>query len=227
MGLFDAFLSASGPVLHGERVTLRSPRMRDFEAWRTLREESREFLMPWEPLWTPDELTRKSYRTRLSRYMREAQERSGFTFFLKDPATDALLGGLTLGLIRRGVAQTCTLGYWMGERHAGRGFMREAVDLLKPFVFEVEGLHRIEAACLPSNTRSIRLLERCGFRREGYLQKYLKIAGSWEDHHLYSLVAEDWAAELAAAAGSRDDDPPAASRARPLAPTAAVRAARS
>ncbi|KAB0679570.1 GNAT family N-acetyltransferase [Aureimonas leprariae] len=222
MGLFDAILSPSGPVLRGGRVVLRTPRMRDFEAWRKLREESREFLMPWEPLWTPDELTRKAYRMRLNRYLRETQERSGFTFFLKDAGTDELFGGLTLGLIRRGVAQTSTLGYWMGERHAGKGLMREAVELLKPFVFEVEGLHRIEAACLPSNARSIRLLERCGFRREGYLQKYLKIAGSWEDHHLYSLVAEDWAAELARQAAASRDGGPADRLARPPPPIAAL-----
>ena len=70
--------------------------------------------------------------------------------------------------------------------------MHRAIETLKPFVFDVEGLHRIEAACLPANARSIRLLEKSGFRREGYLHKYLKIAGAWEDHHLYSLLAEDW-----------------------------------
>lgn len=192
MGLLDAFLAPAGPTLRGSRLIMRMPQMRDYDNWRRLRQDSREFLSPWEPLWTTDELTRKSYRTRLTRYVQEAQERSGFTFFLLNPADETIFGGLTVGQIRRGVAQSCTLGYWMGEAHAGQGLMREAVELLKPFVFEIEALHRIEAACLPSNKRSIRLLEKAGFRREGYLQKYLKIAGAWEDHYLYSLLAEDW-----------------------------------
>ncbi len=195
MGLLDALLAPARPVLAGSRVGLRMPRMRDHESWSRVRNESRDFLQPWEPTWTADELSRRAFRLRLARYAQEARERSGFTFFLVDLASDEPLGGATIGQIRRGVAQSCTLGYWMGERHAGRGLMREAVGLLQGFVFEVENLHRIEAACLPTNARSIALLERTGFRREGYLRKYLRIAGEWEDHHLYSLVAEDWRTE--------------------------------
>lgn len=192
MGLLDIFLAPMGPTLRSERVVLRLPQGRDYESWRRVREESRDFLKPWEPLRPVDELSRRSYRQHLSRYVQEAHERTSFTFFLLPPGGGEVLGGITVGNIRRGVAQCCTLGYWMGEAHAGKGLMRAAVELLKPFVFEVEGLHRIEAACLPSNARSMRLLERTGFRREGYLKKYLKIDGSWEDHHLYALLAEDW-----------------------------------
>lgn len=172
---------------------MRLPRGRDYESWRAVRHESRRFLTPWEPLWTEEELSRRSYRTRLTRARQEARERSGYTFFVLDAAGRTVQGGVTIGQIRRGVSQSCTLGYWMGEPHAGRGLMHRAVELLKPFVFDVEGLHRVEAACLPTNARSIRLLEKSGFRREGYLHKYLKIAGSWEDHYLYSILAEDWA----------------------------------
>lgn len=192
MRLFDALFSPAYPSIPGDGVLLRMPIGRDYESWRALRHASRQFLVPWEPLWTSDELSRKAFRIRLMRYRQEARERSGYTFFLFDPSGRTLYGGVTIGLIRRGVAQSCTLGYWMGEPYAGSGLMHRAVEALKPFVFDVEGLHRMEAACLPSNARSIRLLEKSGFRREGYLQKYLKIAGSWEDHYLYSLLAEDW-----------------------------------
>lgn len=204
MGLLDILLSPAGPVLRGSRLTMRMPRMGDYESWQRVRRESQAFLKPWEPLWTADELSRKAYRARLNRYLQEAHEHAGFTFFLVGPAKGEVLGGVTVGQIRRGVAQCCTLGYWMGETHAGQGLMREAVELLKPFVFEVEGLHRIEAACLPSNARSIRLLDKAGFRREGYLHRYLKIAGAWEDHYLYSLLAD----ERPGSAGARDATEP-------------------
>lgn len=192
MGLIDHFSQPHVPVLAGEDVMLRLPRRSDYPAWRALRGDSRAFLTPWEPVWTEDELAWPSFRRRIARCNQDAREGSGYGFFVFDAPGNTLLGGITVGHIRRGVAQSATLGYWMGERFAGRGYMRHAVEAVKLFAFEVEGLHRIEAACLPKNQRSIRLLERCGFTREGHLRGYLKIAGKWEDHCLYALLAEDW-----------------------------------
>ena len=111
-----------------------------------------------------------------------------FVFRQKD---ETLMGGLTLGLVRRGVAQACTLGYWMGERHAGRGIMTAAVKIANRFAFQDLGLRRIEAACLPTNKASIRLLEKAGFIREGYARRYLCIAGAWQDHVLYARLKDD------------------------------------
>ncbi|MEX6506300.1 GNAT family N-acetyltransferase [Jiella sp. M17.18] len=185
------------PGLTGEGIVLRMPRRGDFAAWRDLRADSRDFLKPWEPLWTMDELSWAAYRQRIRRYNQEARDGTGFTFFLFDEAGTTLYGGITVGHIRRGVAQCCTLGYWMGERYAGLGLMFKAVETIKMFVFDLEGLHRIEAACLPTNARSIGLLEKCGFKREGLLRNYLKIAGRWEDHCLYALLAEEWSSSKA------------------------------
>lgn len=192
MHLLDAILRPGCPVLTGERVLLRLPKRADYEAWSALRGESAAFLKPWEPQWTPEELSKSAFRSRLRRYYSEVHGRTGFTFFVFDRRENILMGGLTLGQIRRGVAQVATLGYWMGERFAGRGLMREAVLEVSGFAFSVESLHRVEAACLPNNERSIALLERCGFTYEGQLRRYLKIAGAWEDHCLYSLLAEEW-----------------------------------
>ncbi|MBB3949682.1 GNAT family N-acetyltransferase [Aureimonas jatrophae] len=178
-------------MLHGNDVLLRLPASGDYAQWRDLREASRAFLTPWEPAWTPDELTRHAFRMRLRRYQREARERCGYSFFIFDALGEQLAGGITLGRIQRGVAQTATIGYWMGQIHAGQGIMYRALDLVKTFAFDVEGLHRLEAACLPSNARSIRLLEKSGFRQEGLLRQYLKIAGVWEDHRLYGLLTDD------------------------------------
>lgn len=203
MGLFDWARAAAFPVLRGSGLVLRLPVRGDYRAWKRLREESRAFLTPWEPSWTADELTAEAFRARLRRYRLEAHERIGYTFFVFDPEETVLMGGLTLGRIQRGVAQSATIGYWMGEAHAGRGVMTEAVRTVSAFAFDVAGLHRIEAACLPKNERSARLLAKCGFRREGHLRDYLKIAGVWEDHHLYALLARDFRSETARAALAR------------------------
>ena len=101
----------------------------------------------------------------------------------------ALLGGLTIGHIRRGASQSCMVGYWMGERHAGQGHMTAGLSLAVHHIFSSLNLHRIEAACIPDNDRSIRLLEKAGFAREGYMKDYLKIRGEWRDHLLYALVS--------------------------------------
>ena len=192
MGFLDHLTAAPIPSLRGTDIVLRAPRRRDFEAWATLRHESRSFLEPWEPQWSSDELSPEAFRARLRRYEQDAREKTSFTFFLFDRAGETLYGGTTIGQIRRGVAQNCMLGYWMGEAHAGKGLMRQAVDLLKLFAFDMQGLHRMEAACLPTNRRSIGLLKACGFTREGYLRSYLKIAGRWEDHLLFGLLADEW-----------------------------------
>ena len=111
-----------------------------------------------------------------------------FSFLIFDAGADTLLGGLTLGGIRRGVAQSGTLGYWMGAPHAGKGRMTRAVASAVRFGFSTLRLHRVEAACLPENTASQTLLERNGFQREGLARAYLRINGAWRDHLLYALV---------------------------------------
>ncbi len=107
------------------------------------------------------------------------------------PKTQVLLGGLTLANVRRGVAQAGSLGYWIGGPYARRGHMTAAVRALLPFAFGALRLHRVEAACIPSNAASIRLLENSGFAREGYAREYLCINGIWQDHLLYARLQDD------------------------------------
>ena len=179
------------PALKGVRVTLRTPVAGDYRAWAALRSESRSFLEPWEPRWAPDELERHAWRQRLGRYREDFARGVAVAFFILDNQSGQLLGGITLGNIRHGVAQSGHIGYWIGERFAGRGFMAEALDLLAGHAFETLKLHRIEAACIPANSRSIRVLEKAGFQREGLLRSYLRINGVWQDHYLYALISED------------------------------------
>jgi len=179
------------PVLVGERVRLRAPLVGDFRQWATLRSESRSFLEPWEPTWSPDELDYGAWRLRLGRYREDIAQGSGMPFFIFSKIGDKLYGGITLSNIRRGVAQTGSLGYWIGAQHAGQGFMQEAVRLVVDHAFDGLRLHRVEAACIPTNTRSVRVLEKAGFQREGVARSYLKINGVWQDHSLYAIVADD------------------------------------
>jgi ribosomal-protein-alanine N-acetyltransferase len=93
--------------------------------------------------------------------------------------------------VRRGVAQAGSLGYWIGEPFARQGLMTAAVNALIPFAFGTLRLHRLEAACIPNNTASVRLLEKTGFKREGFAREYLCINGVWQDHVLYALLRGD------------------------------------
>jgi ribosomal-protein-alanine N-acetyltransferase len=185
------FFRQSLPSLVGARVLLRPAAAGDYAEWAAVRRESRQFLEPWEPKWTVDELERGAWRQRLRRYREEMAQGSGMPFLIFEKATGRLAGGITLGNIRHGVAQSGQIGYWMGVNHAGTGLMHEAVLLVVRFGFETLRLHRIEAACIPDNQRSIRVLEKAGFRREGLLRSYLRINGVWQDHLLYALIAGD------------------------------------
>ncbi|WP_149739661.1 GNAT family protein [Rhizobium sp. RU20A] len=168
---------------------LRLPVVGDYRAWTGLRSESRAFLEPWEPAWRAEDLTEGAFRDRVARSEQEFSAGQAVALLLFSRRSDALLGGITIGHIRRGAAQSCMIGYWMGERHAGHGHMSAAVGLVIPYIFSVLQLHRIEAACIPDNDRSVRLLEKAGFEQEGYLRKYLKINGQWRDHLLFSRLA--------------------------------------
>ncbi|MBQ0816503.1 MAG: GNAT family N-acetyltransferase [Methyloceanibacter sp.] len=180
-----------GPIIESERVMLRTPQMSDYPAWAELRASSREFLVPWEPRWAMDELTRASFRRRVRHYQRDLREDIGYALFLYSVATGGLVGGVTLCNVRRGVTQSCTLGYWIGAQYAQQGYMTAAVRAVVPFVFDSLDLHRLEAACLPANTASMRLLEKTGFKREGLARRYLRINGGWQDHLLYALLDSD------------------------------------
>ena len=180
-----------GPIIESERVMLRTPQMSDYPAWAELRASSREFLVPWEPRWAMDELTRASFRRRVRHYQRDLREDIGYALFIYSVATGGLVGGVTLCNVRRGVTQSCTLGYWIGAQYAQQGYMTAAVRAVVPYVFDSLDLHQLEAACLPPNTASMRLLEKTGFRREGLARRYLRINGGWQDHLLYALLDSD------------------------------------
>lgn len=191
MALFDWMSESCGPVLEGPGIVLRSPRQSDFRDWADLRELSRDYLQPWEPAWPEDDLTRAAFRRRLSVYQREMELGSAYPFFITDRRTGAINGAITLSNIRRGVAEMGTLGYWIGRPYAGEGRATAAVGTVLDFAFGALKLHRVEAACVPHNHASRRVLQKAGFHNEGLARAYLKINGVWSDHLLFAVVATD------------------------------------
>ena len=177
------------PPAEGELIYIRPPHRSDFREWAALREQSRSFLTPWEPVWASDELSLAAFRARLSRARREAKSGSAHVFFIFEKKSHRLVGGITLGHMRHGVAMSAQIGYWIGEPHAGKGYMTDAVRTLVQYGFDRLDLHRLEAACIPGNLRSVRVLEKAGFAREGLLKSYLKINGQWQDHLLFARIS--------------------------------------
>jgi [ribosomal protein S5]-alanine N-acetyltransferase len=178
------------PTVIGDGVILRIPQVTDYAEWAELREQSRDFLTPWEPTWPADDLSRSAFRRRIRRYAEDLRTDQSYAFLITRSTDNTLLGGLTLANIRRGVAQAGSLGYWMGRPHVRKGHMTAAVRAIIPFAFSTLRLHRVEAACIPTNAASIRLLENTGFVREGYARDYLCINGMWQDHLLYGRLKD-------------------------------------
>jgi [ribosomal protein S5]-alanine N-acetyltransferase len=185
---FDADIR---PVVRGNGIVLRCPLVSDYARWAELRAKSRSHLVPWEPQWADDELSKAAYKMRLRHYDRELRESSGYAFFIHRSSDGALIGGLTLTNVRRGVTLSCAIGYWIGAPFSGLGYMTNAVQMVTEFAFEGLRLHRVEAACLPNNAASIRVLEKARFQREGLARRYLKINGAWQDHILFACLSDD------------------------------------
>lgn len=193
-----AVIRPQTPVLRGEGLVLRTPRQNDYAEWRELREKSRSFLAPFEPRWSETDLHPRSFMARVRRNRRETLEGTEYPLFIfqSDRGRNILVGGITLSNIRRRAFQNATLGYWMGAEYAGKGIMTRSVALLLPFVFDTLRLHRLEAACLPDNTASRRVLFSNGFHQIGIAEHYLQINGEWRDHMLFGLTREHFEAQL-------------------------------
>lgn len=188
-------LRSESPAMEGRVARIRPARATDWREWSELRAISRGFLTPWEPTWPDDALTRSSFVRRVRRQTDDWERDQAYTFLVFDRENGNLTGGLGLTNVRRGVAQTATLGYWVGEPFARRGYISDATRLVLRFAFGELNLHRVEASCLPENAASTGLLEKVGFTREGHARAYLRIQGVWRDHLLFSFTNDEWREE--------------------------------
>ena len=196
MALLDWMSPDHDLKLEGEGVRLRPHRSADFVEWAELRSGSRAFLQPWEPTWPADDLTRAAWRRRLAAYAHDMERGLAFPFLVFRQGDNAMVGGITLSNIRRGVAQMGSIGYWAGQPFTRRGHTLAAVRAVTRFAFDNLGLHRVEAACIPTNEASRGVLLKAGFTQEGMARAYLRINGMWQDHLLFGLITPGRAGEV-------------------------------
>jgi ribosomal-protein-alanine N-acetyltransferase len=172
-------------------MQLTLPEARDFPEWAALRKASADYLQPLEPTWEKDEFSADKFRRRVRTQETERLRDQGYAFFIRSDA-GALVGGLTIGPVRRGCAQSALLGTWIGKPFAGRGYALIATHRSLIYAFRNLRLHRIEAVCLTSNEPSIRVLEHLGFTREGVAKAYWCINGRWQDHYLFGIRSDEF-----------------------------------
>lgn len=176
------------------RLVLRAPRTGDVVEIRWIMRANHEHLRPWNPAPPPGEdpssITEVS-KTVL-RQRRDWKHGSGYVFMVADRESPArFIGKIALSGIMRGAMYGAYLGYWMSGDRQGKGLATEAIIAVLDFAFGPAGLHRVQAAIMPRNERSLRVIGKLGFRREGYAERYLQIAGKWEDHIIFAMTREE------------------------------------
>jgi ribosomal-protein-alanine N-acetyltransferase len=178
--------------LESSRVFIRPPLLEDWPQWARVRSRNRNHLTPFEPKWPDRALDKDYWAEHIARQTKYWQEGRGYYFLVFDKENYNLIGGVNLNNVARGAAQYASAGYWIDEDCQGKGLMRESLQLVFCYAFEVLKLHRINASCIPHNEKSVNLLKRLGFTEEGFARNYIKINGKWEDHMLFGLNAEDF-----------------------------------
>ena len=167
-----------------DRVYVREPLAGDRAEFLALVRASRAFLAPW----SSPPADARAFREYLARCRRPDFE----GMLLCRAADDRIVGAFNLSQIFRGNFRSAYLGYWVGAEFAGQGYMTDGLRLVLRQAFTALRLHRVEANIQPDNHASLRLVRRCGFRREGYSPRYLKIRGRWRDHERWAILAETW-----------------------------------
>ena len=168
--------------------------MGDFPAWQEVRRRNADWLLKWEPKripGAPDPVeSRDAFAMRCGARQRERQLGTGFAYGIFVGSEFA--GEINLSIVQRGPFQSSYVGYWIDEARAGQGYMPEAVVCMCRSAFEDIGLHRVQISIIPRNLASRRVVEKLGIRDEGTAERYLEIAGVWEDHIRYAITVEEW-----------------------------------
>ena len=178
-----------------ERLVLRPPRTTDVPELRRSMRANHEHLRPWSVAPVPGEdlSSLASVSRTILRNRREWKRGQSFVLMVTARGNeDRIIGRVALGGVLLGAFQSAYLGYWIDAEHQGRGLMTEAVRATTMFAFQAAALHRVQAAVMPRNASSQRVLEKVGYRREGTALRYLCIAGAWEDHVVFAMTAEEW-----------------------------------
>ena len=181
-------------TLFGRRLLLRPLEASDFPKWQEVRRRNVDWLTKWEPQRLPGQPDvvedAQAFGVRCAARQRERQLGTGYGFGIFVDGDFA--GEMNLSSVQRGPFQSCYVGYWIDEAKAGHGYTPEAFVAACRFGFEELHLHRLQAAIVPRNTASRRVVEKLKIRDEGLAERYLEINGTWEDHVRYAITAEEW-----------------------------------
>jgi ribosomal-protein-alanine N-acetyltransferase len=181
--------------LDGERTAIRPLGLSDVDEFTAVVAANRSHTEPWEPIHAEAHYTRAGQTETLRRDVEAWELGTGYAFSVLDREDgDAIIGRIALGNVVHGAWRNATLGYWTAAAVGGRGHATAAARLICEFAFRHAGLHRVQPAVIPRNVRSIRVVEKAGFRHEGRALRYLNIAGRWEDHEIFAMTLEDWEA---------------------------------
>ena len=190
--------------LYGKRIMMRPLAPGDFREWSEVRQRNGEWLTVWEPSrqpHQPDPTTDKS--SFASRCLQRDRDRAAGTAYQFGLFIEGQIAGeVNLNNVIRGAMQSCTVGYWIDQRHAGHAYTVEGVVLVMQFAFEQLDLHRVEICIVPRNQRSRRVVEKIGMRDEGLAERFLEINGAWEDHIRYGMTVEEWRARRSELVGA-------------------------
>lgn len=172
--------------LQTERLLLRKATRDDLERILEFVINNRSHFEKWDPLREEEYFSRIGQLSRLEDLLKD---RTTIKFFIfKKDDSERIIGEIGLSNITRGVFQNCHIGYKLDQAEQGKGYMQEAITAVESYVFKVLKLHRIEANIIPSNEKSIQLIERLGYESEGQSKNLLKINGKWEDHNRYAKL---------------------------------------
>jgi ribosomal-protein-alanine N-acetyltransferase len=179
---------------HGP-VTLRPWRLRDRRAWNEIRQRNAAWTAPWDSTRPPDSieppLTFAGMVRQFNRRARLGQMLPFAVDYRPDGQAWLLAGQLTISGITHGSASWAQAGYWVDQRWAGRGIIPTALALAVDHCFFTLHLHRTEVAIRPENVRSLRVVEKLGFRHEGSRARYMHVDGDWRDHEMFALHADE------------------------------------
>jgi ribosomal-protein-alanine N-acetyltransferase len=177
-------------LIQGDGVHVRPVRESDAREFAVLLSENRRHLEPYEPRRAPSYYT-EAYQRAVLREAVDSYSRGTGYMFAVETDYGKIIGRVALSGVFRGAFQSCFIGYFIDHRFTGRGLATWAVGHVVRFAMSQAGLHRVEASVMPRNIASQRVLEKCGFRREGLSLRYLEIQGKWEDHFIYAITKEE------------------------------------
>ncbi|QGU96827.1 GNAT family N-acetyltransferase [Clostridium bovifaecis] len=176
--------------MKGEKIYIRFLELSDAQAVLNLNLVNKGFFEGYVSTRSDSFYTLKSREDFIRDSIKQREEDKAYSFGIFEKGTDKLIGNIALTEILRGPLQSCYIGYYLDLDQNGKGYMIEATKLAVRFAFDELNLHRIEAGVMPHNIRSMRVLEKAGFHKEGIAKKNVKINGKWEDHQVLAIISD-------------------------------------